>query len=398
MKKILVVTTTFLPTIAGTEIEIYNIISKLQKLDYDVTLLLPSWYAKKIDNDMIKVKIISYPSIILSVWSKLFNLINISYFGRVILRTVIAKIDPDIIFFYFVYPTAVFFDTPSFKDKNIILVPQGVDVQTDKSSNYGFTLNNKIKELVKRCMFSARSVLYMGESMKSSIIHILGEDLKKLKFVPTATEVEKISRYKSDRGKLLQSHNSILNTNDVCILLSVGRNHPKKGFDLIPQLCKKIMEREPGQNFVWFIIGKDSDLINIPNELKGTIITIDPIGLKKDELSTPPCDLIEYYKIADIFCAPTKVEGLSLTFLDILASKTPIVSTKCDGVVDIIEHQVSGMLSDAGDIDTMVDNISTIINNPDLSDRITNNGFDIASTYDWKFVMEKYVDIIEDKR
>jgi len=349
------------------------------------------------DNDIVKVRVMSYSSIILSIWSRLFNFINLSCFGRIILRQAITKIEPDIILFYFIYPTAAFFDTPKFKDKNIVLVPQGVDVQIDKSSNYGFTSNNKIKQIVKNCMLSAKNVFYMSESMKSSILHILGEDLEELRFVPTATDVEKISKHKPNRERLLQSHN-ILNTDDVRILLSVGRNHPKKGFDLIPQLCKKLIEREPNHSFIWFVIGKDTDQINIPNELKGIIITIDPIGLRPEELSTPPSDLIEYYKAADIFCAPTKVEGLSLTFLDVLASKTVIVSTKCEGVVDIIDHQVSGMLSDVGDVNAMVENISTLINNPSLSDRITNNGFDIALTYDWEFVMEKYVDIIEGKR
>jgi glycosyltransferase involved in cell wall biosynthesis len=319
-----------------------------------------------------------------------------SVFGRFLLSRVIKKEAPDAIFFYFIYPTAVFFGSRHFHSQNIFLVPQGVDVQLNKQSGYGFCQNPIIREAVREAMLAAHCVLYMSASMRASIEEITAREYVNLEFVPTATNIEKINSEMSFGVSV--NHSAISRSPEQRIILSVGRNHPKKGFDLIPAVATEILAQNTGLDFIWFVIGKDTDKIAIPPSLANVIFPINPIFLAQGELDTPPRELIRFYKSASVFCAPTRVEGLSLTFIDVLASKTPIVATNSDGVRELIVHGETGLLSEPDDVRTMARNILHMLADEKSVSYITDNGFRLAHEYSWDLVIEKYCDLIEGGR
>lgn len=389
-KKVLLLTCTYLPTLAGTEIEIYNIAKRLKKRGYDIRLALPSWYAKRQFDNNNGIKIIQYSSKIISLWAKLFKFFDISILGRVILQNILKSFDADIIITFFSFPTSVFFQTHKFKNKKIIIVPQGADVQVYSSVNYGLSKNKKIRKAIKKTILNADSTLYMGDAMKKSIQYIVGEDIS-LSYVPTATDTNRISKHQVDRTKILEKYKL---DKDTVILLTVGRNHPKKGYDLIPDIFRSLNKKLPNKKITWIIIGKDCEMLDYNLNSKNKIFSIKPIPLEKNDLSTPPAKLIDFYKIADLYCSPTRVEGLSLVFLDVLASGTPIVSTKTDGVKDLLKDEHTGLLSKVEDVEEMAKNLSILINDKKKYDYISKQSIQLSKIYDWSKVINKYEDII----
>jgi hypothetical protein len=68
----------------------------------------------------------------------------------------------------------------------------------------------------------------MGDAMKQSIREIVEKDIS-LTYVPTATDTSRIINHKVDKINILEKYKLDKNT---MIILTVGRNHPKKGFQV----------------------------------------------------------------------------------------------------------------------------------------------------------------------
>ena len=62
---------------------------------------------------------------------------------------------------------------------------------------------------------------------------------------------------------------------------------------------------------------------------------------------------------ADLFCAPSRAtldgqrEGLGLVFVEAHACGVPVVSCRSGGIAEVVEHGVTGLLTDEGDVDAI---------------------------------------------
>ena len=55
----------------------------------------------------------------------------------------------------------------------------------------------------------------------------------------------------------------------------------------------------------------------------------------------------------DLFLFPTHAEAFGLVIVEAMAMGVPVVSANCDGVPDIVEHGVTGILADPRDVDEL---------------------------------------------
>jgi len=61
-------------------------------------------------------------------------------------------------------------------------------------------------------------------------------------------------------------------------------------------------------------------------------------------------DIIEIYKIADVFCFPSFREGLSVSLMEAMANGLPCIVSNIRGNVDLIEDDIGGYLIDPMDV------------------------------------------------
>src|SRR5207247_2971361 len=60
-------------------------------------------------------------------------------------------------------------------------------------------------------------------------------------------------------------------------------------------------------------------------------------------------DLPRYYATADLFVAPSVVEGLGIVFLEAAASEVAMIGTSVGGISDILVDQITGIQIDPND-------------------------------------------------
>ena len=93
----------------------------------------------------------------------------------------------------------------------------------------------------------------------------------------------------------------------------------------------------------------------------------------------------------DIICLSSKNEGTPVSLIEAQASYKPIVSTKIGGINDVVIDNKTALLSDVGDLDTYVKNLSYLINDLKLRESFSLN----AKNQSNKFTYKRLVNDIE---
>jgi len=107
--------------------------------------------------------------------------------------------------------------------------------------------------------------------------------------------------------------------------------------------------------------------------------------------------LLVYYSMADIFIIPSIYEGLSLSMLEAMASKVPIIALSSEGTGGVLTHGENAILLKSGDPDEISDSISLLLSNSEVRERVRQNAFDlILRRYTWEAVVDKLESLYED--
>ena len=88
----------------------------------------------------------------------------------------------------------------------------------------------------------------------------------------------------------------------------------------------------------------------------------------------PQNKVFECYSIMDLFVMPSLYEGFGLTAAEAMAAGVPVVGTKIEGLSEVVEDDVSGILVPAGDSVAISKAILNLLQNPEKATTFGNNG------------------------
>jgi len=104
--------------------------------------------------------------------------------------------------------------------------------------------------------------------------------------------------------------------------------------------------------------------------------------------------VLEYIKGSDIYVQPSRTEGLPTVILEAMACKTPVIATKIEGSVEIIDDGMSGILVEPGDIEALRENIRILLEDRKKAIRLAENAYkNILEKYNWNVVSEQYINL-----
>lgn len=130
-------------------------------------------------------------------------------------------------------------------------------------------------------------------------------------------------------------------------LLAVGRLHPDKGFDSLVAAFAQIAASHPQWDLV--ILGEGAQRQFLERQ-------VDEAGLRaRVSLPGRAGNVGDWYACAEVYVLSSRVEGLSNTLLEAMASGLAAVAFDCEtGPREIIEDGVDGLLvRPAGDVDAL---------------------------------------------
>lgn len=229
--------------------------------------------------------------------------------------------------------------------------------------------------LLPEKIMEARHVVTCTSFNKSYLEDVVGKEVRdRITFIPHGLDLSAYNpRPRTPKHTELPS------------ILSVGTLAERKGFDHLIRACYVLKDR--GYDFRCDIIGEGeqrTELEKLISQLSlNDVVTLS--GALRHE------EVIEKYQNATMFVLPCvqsstgNMDGIPNVVAEAMAMQLAVVSSRISGVPELVEHTVSGLLTDPGDEAAIVDAMARILDDPELRISLGDNAHrTIHSQFDVK--------------
>lgn len=188
-------------------------------------------------------------------------------------------------------------------------------------------------------------------------------------------------RQKNDKAEIRRKYSIPLNS---IALISVGRNHPRKGFEYGLDAAAKL--RNEGATFSYILVGRNmSPIIERARSLGVSDCLITPGEINAMAVS-------ELLQVSDIYVSPSIVESFGLTTLEAMSAGLPCIVTDVAGSKDLVSAEY-GVLVEPANSDNLARAIKYLIEDPSLRENMGYKARIEALKYDWPNIARMYVNV-----
>ena len=100
-----------------------------------------------------------------------------------------------------------------------------------------------------------------------------------------------------------------------------------------------------------------------------------------------------FYDDADIFINASRLDNMPVSILEGFAAGMPVVSTEPEGMRYVVEHGHTGLLSALGDVAALAQNVTRVLQDAELAERLVSNAREELKRYAWPVVREQWLDV-----
>ncbi|WP_020532198.1 N-acetyl-alpha-D-glucosaminyl L-malate synthase BshA [Flexithrix dorotheae] len=225
---------------------------------------------------------------------------------------------------------------------------------------------------------------------QSDGVTAVSEDLKKetlshfdihtdIKVIPNFIDLDRFKKQKKEHFK-----KAICPNNEKLLIHTSNFRKVKRVNDVVKIFCH-IKKKIPAK---LILIGDGPERRRIEDECQEMGIFEDVRFLGKLEA------VEELLSVGDLFIMPSEKESFGLAALEAMACEVPVISTNAGGIPELNIHGVSGMLSDVGDIDDMVNNALFILDDKNLP-TFKENALNRARDFELSKILPLYEEVYE---
>lgn len=264
-------------------------------------------------------------------------------------------------------------------DIPIIGTPHGEDIQKFSKLKYGRRLDQKSDKVIRRNVNCFTLLTAISQSVHNELTEILGND-KRIRNIPNGIwtsqfelNVDRLATRKKYRIPI-----------DSTALISVGRNVPKKGFEIGLRAFARLVNA--GHRITYILVGRDMyDLVKKAKELNISQFLITPGQINHHDINA-------LYQASDIYVNPSYIESFGLTTLEAMCSALPCVVTDVPGNKDLISSDY-GLIVPPGSVDAIFEAIRSLIINNTFKNKLGKAAQIAARRFDWHNVSATYTDV-----
>jgi len=157
-------------------------------------------------------------------------------------------------------------------------------------------------------------------------------------------------------------------------ILFVGLDWERKGGSDLVEAFKLVLHKHPNAHLT--IVGAKPEL-----QISNCIV-----------LGPQPADkLNQYYQMASVFCLPTYQEPFGIVFIEAMTARLPIVATRVGAIPEIVQDGNNGRLVEPGDIQSLANALSELLDDPELSRRFGEHSYQLTrERYSWQAVGRQF--------
>ena len=193
-----------------------------------------------------------------------------------------------------------------------------------------------------------------------------------------------IDTQKYDKLHQLKCNRTAIAKPNERILTHVSNFRPVKRIDDVIKVFYEVQKKIPSK---LILIGEGPERAKIENLVNKLQISDDVLFLgNSSEVSKILC-------YSDVFLLPSQTESFGLAALEAMAAKTAVISTNTGGLPEVNIHEVTGFLSDIGDVKDMAKNVLTILQDDQILDTFKNNARAHAKKFSLDNILPFYENI-----
>lgn len=201
----------------------------------------------------------------------------------------------------------------------------------------------------------AKRVIAVSNEVRDYVLWRQGLALENVVVIPNGIDLEPIKEFKEGVSKA-QAREKIGVDNTRKVFLSVGRLTAQKNQLLLIESFAAFAEKNP--DTILFIAGEGAlyQILTARIEelmMKNRIILVGATS-----------DIYNYYRVSDFLISTSKIEGMSMAYLEALAFGLPIIATKTGGTEMIIDSGVNGYCINSADRESVCMALEEIMRAP----------------------------------
>jgi N-acetyl-alpha-D-glucosaminyl L-malate synthase BshA len=104
-------------------------------------------------------------------------------------------------------------------------------------------------------------------------------------------------------------------------------------------------------------------------------------------------DTAHVLETADLFLLPSETESFGLAALEAMAVGVPVISSNTGGIPEVNIHDVTGYLSDVGDVEEMANNALTLLKDENKLESFKKNALIRSRHFDMKVILPIYEEL-----
>lgn len=378
----------FYPYIGGAEVGAHKLAEGLVAKGVDVTLI----------STVGDVSSLSLPYKVIMLSKMICPLLRrIPFIGKMVLDFNIKRLQRkyrfDLWHFVMGYPVAAYgIDVLNRLGVRSILECVGEDIQVMPEMQYGYRYDPVLDRFLSKQYLKFNRVIAKSATIKEEYLQ-MGINGASVSIIPNGIDYDRYFKIlkTADRRQCIRAEFGI--PEDAVVILTVGRNHPSKGYSIIPLIAKEIFSKYP--ECYWIIAGKGVGEIKAKNKELNSCNMLFLEDLKSDDnaFSLPPEQLIELYCIADIFFFPSRVESFGMVILEAAAGHNAIVASDLSAFHDFINSGKNGMLFPVGDYEKAIEQLLDLISCKEAISSLAERASGDAKRYDWNCVIDDYIKV-----
>jgi|DewCreStandDraft_2_1066082.scaffolds.fasta_scaffold00579_28 glycosyltransferase involved in cell wall biosynthesis len=383
--RICLVTSSFLPQVGGAEIVVHQLASALVGPGHEVTVLGPRYSARLQP---------SLPYRLETFLPGTLPLLNRQEcLGRSYLLATLARLRGrfDVLNLHFALPLGpALARYHRFLGAPVLITFHGTDIQTAPEISYGLRLDPRLDARIRVAANGVDGLIAISPSVREAVARILTRP-KPVFDIPNGVDVRRLSRERP-RGPFRASLGI---PPHAPLLLAVGRNHPKKGFDILIEAVRLVVNEKPEVRCA--IVGRGTTALRPQVDrlgLGGHVHLVEELGPAYDGQEPPafpPEELVEAYRDCDVYVSASRIESFSLVVLEALAAGCAVVVTDAPGNRDLVRDGENGLVCAPGDARDLARQILRLLDDPDLRTRLRRAARTSARGQDWHEVARRYL-------
>lgn len=198
-----------------------------------------------------------------------------------------------------------------------------------------------------------------------------------------------ISRFETNQALRQKFRAAYHISEDETLIGIVGRLSVEKNQELFIHAAHDFLRQEKNVKFVIVGNGPEED------KLKSLVMAY---GLKKEIIFTGLIeDIVGVYQGLDIFTLTSNTEGIPLTILEAMASRTVVAATNVGGIPQIVFQRETGVLVEKNDKAGLVKVWQELVEDSNLREKLIKSAYEyVKNEFSQSVMAEKYLDCYRD--